>query len=143
MFRLNKKTEYGILALQYLAALGQDRPATVREISEAQDVPQPLLAKVLQELAKSGLIVSVQGAYGGYLLSRKAAEITLAQAVTALEGPIRLLECGDEGDTCSRQADCTLKSRLDPLQQHLENYLHRITLADMAASVQNVRRNNG
>lgn len=133
MFKLSKKTEYAILALQYIAELPEERTATVKEIAENQTIPQPLLAKILQQLAKHQLIVSVQGARGGYMLGRRAEEITLAQMMEAIEGPLNILDCTVDDHLCERDESCTLKSSLNPLQQQLANYMRSVTLADVAS----------
>jgi Rrf2 family protein len=135
MFKLSKKTEYALLALQYIASLESGRVATVKEIAENKMIPQPLLAKILQQLVKSELIQSVQGSHGGYALSRSAGDITLAQMMEAIEGPLTIIDCADDHHLCERDETCTLKSSLNPLQQQLSGYLHRVTLADVAMPV--------
>ncbi|MDZ7369641.1 MAG: Rrf2 family transcriptional regulator [candidate division KSB1 bacterium] len=134
MFKLSKKTEYALLALQHMAEQGEGYILTVKEIAEAKSVPQPLLAKILQQLAKEGLIDSLQGAYGGYILNRKPQEITLGEIVEAIEGPIRIVECIDEPQSCARDINCGVKKSFNPLQQAVSAYLQRVTLADVAAS---------
>lgn len=133
MFKLSKKIEYAILALQYIASLTDGRVATVKEIAEIKVIPQPLLAKILQQLAKKELIQSVQGSHGGYALSRNAKDITLAQMMEAIEGPINIIDCAVDDHLCERDESCTLKNSLNPLQQQLSSYLHSVTLADVAA----------
>lgn len=133
MFKLSKKIEYAILALQYIASLTDGRVATVKEIAEIKVIPQPLLAKILQQLAKKELIQSVQGSHGGYALSRSAKDITLAQMMEAIEGPINIIDCAVDHHLCERDESCTLKNSLNPLQQQLSSYLHSVTLADVAA----------
>ena len=83
MFKLSKKTEYGILALQHMAAMDNDRVSTVKEIAETHNIPHSLLAKICQQLAKSEIIISVQGSRGGYALGRDATKISLAAVMEA------------------------------------------------------------
>ncbi len=135
MFKLSKKTEYGILALQHMASLNGNR-ATVKEIAERHNVPQSLLAKILQQLAKSKIIESVQGSRGGYALSRDASEISLAQVLEAIEGPLSIVECNLDHHNCDRDDFCTLKDSLNPIQQHLSTYLASVTLSDFATAPQ-------
>lgn len=136
MFKLSKKTEYGILALQHMASLNGSRVATVKEIAETHRVPQSLLAKILQQLAKSKIIQSVQGSRGGYTLSRDAKEISLADVLEAIEGPLSIVECTLENHRCERDEFCTLKDSLNPIQQHLSTYFNSVTLADFARAAQ-------
>lgn len=134
MFKLSKKTEYALMALQYIASLDKGQVATAKEIAESQVIPHSLLAKILQQLTKHQLILSLQGARGGYALGRKAEEITLAQMIEAIEGPIHIIECTESHHSCQRDDSCTLKASLNPLQQQLSSYLRSVTLADVAAS---------
>jgi len=133
MMKLSKKTEYGILALRYISSLEAGRVATVREIAEQYQIPQQLLAKILQELTKTGIIRSVQGAYGGYVLNLAARDVSLADIVQAIEGPIRLTECEDEEHNCDRAEICDLKETFGPIQKQLVSYFKNITLADLCS----------
>jgi len=85
MFKFNKKTEYGILALQHMLSLKQDQVATVKEIAENYKIPQSLLAKILQQLSRKKIIQSVQGAKGGYVLKTDADDLSLAKVLEAIE----------------------------------------------------------
>jgi Rrf2 family protein len=69
MFKLNRKTEYGLLALQYMARMENNEVATVKEITSQHRIPQSLLAKILQGLARKKIIQSVKGARGGYVMA--------------------------------------------------------------------------
>ncbi|RPH99121.1 MAG: Rrf2 family transcriptional regulator [Calditrichaeota bacterium] len=134
MFKLSKKTEYALMALQHIASLDKGQVATAKEIAENKLIPHSLLAKILQQLTRHQLILSLQGAHGGYALGRKAEEITLAQMIEAIEGPIHIIECNESRYSCQRDDFCTLKNSLNPLQKQLTSYLHSVTLADVAAS---------
>lgn len=131
--KLSKKTEYGVLALRHISSLENGRVATVREIAEQHQIPQQLLAKVLQDLNRTGIIRSVQGAYGGYVLNAIASAVTLADIVQAIEGPIRLTECGDVDHNCDRFDFCDLKTTFGPIQEQLVSYFKNVTLADLVA----------
>ncbi|MBN1541173.1 Rrf2 family transcriptional regulator [candidate division KSB1 bacterium] len=131
MFKLNRKTEYGLLALQYLAGLSNPKMATVREIADNMHIPQPLLAKVLQKLARKQIIRSVQGARGGYVLQEHLESMTLADIIELLEGPIRLTECRTQRACCERMQECNLRYRFEPVQQSLVDVFQRIKVKDL------------
>ncbi|MDZ7725549.1 MAG: Rrf2 family transcriptional regulator [candidate division KSB1 bacterium] len=131
MFKLSKKTVYGLLALQHLIELEDGESATVREMSEIYNISQPLLAKICQNLSKHKLIQSVQGARGGYQLQVPAGDISIAQVVEALEGPITLVDCADHQHVCKRVDQCRLKPGFLSLQKHFRDYLGQVSLADM------------
>jgi len=129
MFRLSKKTEYGILALQYMMTIDENSVATVKEISERYNIPQSLLAKICQQLAKSKIIQSMQGSRGGYTLNADASDISLAAVMESIEGPIHIVDCNHDHHTCNRDATCTLKTGLNPVEQQLFTILQGVTLA--------------
>ncbi|MFQ5896195.1 MAG: RrF2 family transcriptional regulator, partial [Nitrospinota bacterium] len=82
MFSLSKKTDYGLMALGFLSHVG-DRPVNSREIAERYNIPAELLAKIMQTLAREGLVLSFSGPKGGYQLARRPEEITVADVIRA------------------------------------------------------------
>ena len=136
MFKISKKTEYGIFALQYMMMIDENSVATVKEISEQHNIPQPLLAKICQQLAKSKIIQSVQGSRGGYTLNMDASEISLAAVMEAIEGPIHIVDCNHDHHSCDRNDTCTLKIGFNPVEQQLATYLQSVTLATFAPRTQ-------
>jgi Rrf2 family protein len=136
MFKLSKKTEYGILALQHMMTIDDDHVSTVKEIAEQYNISQSLLAKICQQLAKSKIIQSVQGSRGGYALNMRPSDISLADVMEAIEGPLHIVECTHDHHNCDRDANCTLKIGLDPIQQQLATFLKGVTLAEFTPSPQ-------
>ncbi|HOT96100.1 MAG TPA: Rrf2 family transcriptional regulator [bacterium] len=130
MFRLSKKTEYSILALRHLhqSAAGT---ATVREIAETCRIPLALLAKLMQRLAKAGMVQSLQGVNGGYCLERRMDGINLAEVMEAVEGPFGITACGARETGCERAAFCDFRGAVRPLQRQIFTYLQSVTLADL------------
>jgi Rrf2 family protein len=131
MFKLSKKTEYSILALRHLGRSSTVGAATVKEIAAACRIPAPLLAKLLQQLAKKGVVHSVQGVNGGYSLNMEMARITLADVIEAVEGPFRITACGGKEGKCNRFSFCDIKSAVAPLQSQMITYLRTVSLADL------------
>lgn len=136
MFKLSKKTEYGILALQHMMYMDDDHVSTVKEIAEQHNIPQPLLAKICQQLAKSKIIQSVQGSRGGYALNVPAEKISLAAVMEAIEGPLHIVDCNQDHHSCDRDDHCSLKIGLNPVQQQLSIFLNSVTLASFSPSPQ-------
>jgi len=130
MFKLSKKTEYAILALQYMMSNSFKNVVTVREIADFHNISQTLLAKILQILARQKIIESVQGSQGGYTLQQNAQQISLARIMEAIEGPIHITDCYLDTGCCIRTENCTLRDRLVPVQTGLVQHLNNITLAD-------------
>src|SRR5215510_2906066 len=90
MFRLSKKTDYALLALQYLASPGEPGDISARAIAERFEIPPELLAKILQRLSRDGLIVAHKGVNGGYRLARSPDAISIADVAHAADGPLPL-----------------------------------------------------
>jgi Rrf2 family protein len=133
MLRLSKKVEYGLMALQHLAKSG--RVSTAREISEDYGISYDLLAKIMQDLKREGMIYSYQGVRGGYALMLAPKEISVTRVVAALEEESSITECTSHltGDrvACSREATCTIKGPMHKLQQTMEQALSSVTIAEL------------
>jgi Rrf2 family protein len=132
VLRLSKKTDYGLLALCYLAAEAPSGVASARAIAERYDIPVELLAKVLQHLARQGLVAAQKGAHGGYHLTRPASTISLAEIVQAIDGPLAITACGREEEQCEQFGLCTVRDPLSRVKDRIFTVLRDVTLAEMA-----------
>lgn len=134
MLSLTRKTDYAIIALCHLASLGEGQVSNVREIALQYDLPAELLAKAMQCMAREGLVISHAGPSGGYSLARDSGEISVADVVLALEGPLRIASCFDEdgSNPCAAFEKCTLRDPIKRLQKRLFEMLDSITLAEMS-----------
>lgn len=132
MLRLTREAEYGLLAMAFIAARPDGQLAYRREIAEHHNIPREFLAKVLQKLSKKGVIKSHRGTRGGYRLVRGPAEVSLAEIVQAVDGPMALVECARQGGDCPQFDGCTLREALWELQDNLLKVLESVTLADLA-----------
>ena len=133
MFRLNRLTDYGVVVLSRMSRNSNDL-RTAPQISQETGVPLPTVAKLLNALAHEHLIESHRGATGGYTLNRPAAEISVAEIIQALEGPIALTACveGSEDD-CGVAALCPMRGNWDRVNKAIYRALSEVTLADIAA----------
>ncbi|HZI13342.1 MAG TPA: SUF system Fe-S cluster assembly regulator [Myxococcus sp.] len=135
MLRMSKMTDYGIVLMTELArAEGATR--TTRELAERTRVPLPSASKVLKGLLQAGLVVSHRGANGGYGLARPAPALSLAELVSALEGPVALTECGVHstgGAPCELEAVCQVRGHWRLINNAIQEALGRLTLADLIA----------
>jgi len=136
MLKLTKKADYGLIALRHLtvtAARPGSRPsASAKDIAEAYRIPLPLLSKILQKLAKGGLLISEQGTNGGYRLSRPAQEINALEVIRTIDGPIILTKCFTEHPGCDQSTLCTVREPLRKVSQGIEEVLSKITIYDMS-----------
>ena len=138
MLKISKKADYALMALQHIAAVqfGDVTPGRVvntKEIAEEYHIPVELLAKVLQTFAKSALIESHNGPKGGYLLGKNPREITIAQILESLEGPLGIMDCSHEkdGDACMQRENCNIRTPLLKVQDSIAQLLNNMTLQDM------------
>ncbi len=131
MLRLTKKADYGLMALKYLAEHGQARAQSAKDIAEAYHIPPPLLAKILQTLARSGLLMSHAGTNGGYSLARPAGEISAFEAIRAIDGPLFITSCITIHGTCDLAGHCTIKEPLRKVNDSIKELLSGIRIADL------------
>lgn len=135
MFRLSKKIEYAILALQYIAGK-QSELVTAKEISEKLGIPYEFLSKALQTLMKKGIVESWQGTKGGYLLSKGAEDISVGEVIRALEDNPVIVECisNHSDEQCERMDICTIKNPMAKIQHQINSIFEKTSIAQLADS---------
>ncbi|NYF78916.1 RrF2 family transcriptional regulator [Granulicella arctica] len=147
MLRLTKKADYGLMALKYLAEEVAANPAnaasSAKEIAEAYHIPPQLLAKILQTLAKAGLLVSHAGSTGGYGLARAADEITAFEVIRAIDGPLFITSCITIHGTCDLAGHCTIKEPLRKVNDSIKDLLNGIRISDLIDMAETDRSNTG
>lgn len=131
MIRITKQTDYGIVLLTHLAA-HPGRSYNAPELSAEARLPLPMVSKILKLLAKEGLVTSHRGVKGGYSLSRTPGEISMAEIVIALEGPIAITECVSVDSDCSHEALCPVRGNWHRINEAVRTALEGISLAEMA-----------
>ena len=133
MLRLSKKADYALIAMKHLA-LNQGAASSVsaREIAEQYDIPIELMAKVLQRLVRSGLLVSTQGTRGGYTLRRLAESISVADVIQAIDGPFTVTACSTENNDCEQYSKCSIRDPLWQIKERIVEALGTVTIAEMA-----------
>ena len=134
MIRLTKAADYGIVLLTAMAR-GEEALHTAAGLSAANHLPQPTAAKVLKLLARHGLVESERGVHGGYRLARSADQISVADAIRAVDGPIAVTECVDETPgLCSVESDCSMRSNWERINTAIEAALDAVSIAEMAVT---------
>jgi len=132
--RVSTRGDYASRALLSLALhSGDSKPTSVRDIAERTALPQPYLEQILLALKGAGLVRSKRGVGGGYILARSPAAISVAQIVSAVEGPI---VAGDFGEphangACDHEGQCVLLALWSEVGEHMREHLDGYTLADM------------
>ena len=128
---LTNEGRYGLRALVYLAGTGE--MATADTISAKARVPRRVLARVLAKLSRAGLVASQGGRGGGSRLARPPEEITLGDAVEALEGPFEVTRCIMEDRLCVEGPPCAMHEAWEEGQETILDYLEAQTLSEFVS----------
>ncbi|MFQ6003529.1 MAG: RrF2 family transcriptional regulator [Candidatus Zixiibacteriota bacterium] len=128
---LTKAGDYGIFGVIYLAKQPKGKIVSLSEVSKAEDIPEKFLAKIFQNLTRSGLLVSHRGAGGGFSLARPANKITIKELLESIQGPIYLTKCVGELYDCDRKETCKLWKIWKKAQDYALKILSQNTLADL------------
>jgi Rrf2 family protein len=132
MLRLSKKADYALLAMRHLAAHGDRSSISARELAESYDIPSELLAKVLQKLVRAELLESHQGIRGGYGLARPAAQVSVADVIQAIDGPLTVTACSDVDHSCEQYAKCNIRDPLWRVKDRIVSALTATSVANLA-----------
>jgi Rrf2 family protein len=134
MLKISNRGLYGIKALYELSRRFGGEPLTIREISDLQNLPVPFLEQVLNKLKREGLVEGRRGVNGGYVLARDPRDITIGDAVRALEGPIMLCDCSNHLDlkTIRRRAKTCVTSGMNlKLSRVIEEAFDSMTIYEL------------
>jgi Rrf2 family iron-sulfur cluster assembly transcriptional regulator len=134
--KVSTRGDYASRALLSLALHSEiTGPTSVRDIAERTSLPQPYLEQILLALKGAGLVRSKRGVGGGYELARRPDDITLADIVSAVDGPIVVGDFGrpHEDGACDHEGQCVLLAVWDVVGDHMRRHLSEMTLSDVAA----------
>jgi FeS assembly SUF system regulator len=133
MIRMRKLTDYGIVILAHFARQDPEFQHTARSISEAIQLPQPTVSKLLKLLTRQGFLNSQRGSTGGYSLAVAPEAVTVAAIIEALEGPIGVTECSIDGDeACEARGHCMLSAHWPHINLAVRTALAAVTLWDIS-----------
>jgi FeS assembly SUF system regulator len=130
LLRISKLTDYGTVVLAHLAA----DPATVcsaADVAGATGIAPPTVSKLLKSLARSGLVSSTRGANGGYRLSRGPQDISAADIIDALEGPVSITECSGSDSLCEHEDACSVGNAWQRINIAIRRALDDVSLSDL------------
>ncbi len=131
MLKLTKKADYGLIALRHLALNRPTRSASAKEIADTYGISLPLLAKVLQKLAREGLLTPAYGTNGGYALARDPKQINALEVIRAIDGPIILTSCFT-ADGCYHSGRCSVREPLRRIHEGILKLLEGISISEMS-----------
>ena len=130
--QLTRGSEYAIRAMMYLAGRPVGEVCSLHDVGSEQNVPESFLAKIFQSLVHAGLVASHRGAHGGFALARPGDQITIAQVVEAVDGPVALNGCVLWPETCERSDRCTMHRVWLRAQEQMMGVLDEVTFADLS-----------
>jgi Rrf2 family protein len=142
MLKLTKKADYGLIALRHLskqagtASARHGGTASAKDIADQYRIPLPLLSKVLQTLVRNGLLMSEQGATGGYRLARDPHDINALEVIRSIDGPIILTHCFTEHadqHQCDQSQMCPVREPLRKVHEGILRLLSSISVADLSS----------
>ena len=133
MLRLSKKADYALIAVKHLALRSDRGSSSAREIAEQYHIPIELMAKVLQRLVRRGLLASQQGTHGGYQLARRPGQISVADVIQAIDGPVTVTACSIDDERCDQFAKCNVRDPLWRVRERILTALGEYTIAELAS----------
>lgn len=132
MIRLSKLADYAMLLMGHVAT-HQERTHSALDLAEITQVPVPTVSKILTKLARAHILTSQRGARGGYTLARSARDITAADIIGAVDGPIALTQCIEDGPgACELEMSCPSRIGWHRVNAAILRALREVTLAEMA-----------
>ncbi|MGB8658656.1 MAG: Rrf2 family transcriptional regulator [Candidatus Zixiibacteriota bacterium] len=139
---ISTRGRYGLRALLEIAVQPEGTPVTIRDISERQQMSVTYLEQILHRLKKAGLVRSIRGARGGYVLGRKGDKINVSQIIGALDGPISISHCDfpkEREKSCIGPSACVSRVLWKRLEDLIEKALSSVTLADLREETCNLK----
>ena len=131
MIRLTKLTDYSIVLMSHLAGEPKEL-MTASSLAHETHLALPTVSKILKVLSHEGLLVSYRGAHGGYMLARSPNEISVADLIAAMEGPIAMTECADLHAECVQESFCRVRDNWQKINDAVRYALASISLEEMA-----------
>ncbi|MCD6034459.1 MAG: system Fe-S cluster assembly regulator [Rickettsiales bacterium] len=138
MIKLSRMADYAVVLMTHLAqdAKRCEVPLSAHEISEATGIPDPTVSKLLKALSRGGLLTSTRGLHGGYTLAKGSTIITMADIISAVDGPISLTECiNEEEKNCGIESFCPTRSGWHKINHKVREAFASVSLAEIAVPV--------
>ncbi|WP_447928612.1 MULTISPECIES: SUF system Fe-S cluster assembly regulator [unclassified Vreelandella] len=131
MLKLSRLTDYAAVVMAQIARYPEVSHAGA-DLAQVVNLPHPTVSKTLKMLVKAGLLTSQRGAQGGYQLARPASKITVADIITAIEGPVAMTECSHAEGECELAATCGVADNWQRVSMALRTLLESVTLSHLA-----------
>ena len=136
MFKLSKKADYALIAVKHLATHREEHACSAGEVAEEYGISGTLMAKVLQRLAKEGLVQARHGASGGYQLTRDPAQMSALEVISAIDGPVLITSCVTNHGKCETTSRCSIREPLRRVNESILQVLSTVTIAQLSEDPQ-------
>lgn len=133
MLRISKLTDYGTVVLAHLAA-NRESVCSAADVAMATGIAVPTVSKLLKSLGRNRLVISTRGANGGYQLARDPREISAADIIDALDGPVSITECSASDGQCEHEGVCSVGSAWQRVNVAIRRALEDVSLNDLLRS---------
>ncbi len=132
MLRLSRLADYGVVLMSQMAGSQEDLH-NAQTMADATQLPLPTVSKVLSVLARAGLLTTMRGAKGGFKLARNARQISVAEIISALDGPVALTQCIEQGPgICEVEGICSTRRGWQTINAAVQRALEGVSLAELA-----------
>jgi FeS assembly SUF system regulator len=136
MIRIGKMTDYGIVILTYLSRSDKRKPFSAKDLANVSKIPHSTVSQILKALAKARILISQRGLHGGYVLAKDPAQISIAEVIGHLEGPIAITDCAVQlQGACSLEGNCPTRLNWQKINKIVFDSLNGVSLADMNHTV--------
>ncbi len=138
MLRISKLTDYATALMTQLAVM-PERHISAQQLANELRLPLPTVATLLKRLGRAGLVRGSRGAAGGYSLARAPREISVAEIIVVIEGPVALTECALGDGNCSLERDCATRANWRQISRAVQVALEAVNLADMTRPIRKTK----
>lgn len=129
--KLSTRTRYGIRAILDIAESNAGRPMQIRLIAKNQEISVKYLEQIMALLKSAGIVRSIRGSKGGYLLAKPLEQLKLSDIFHCLEGSVATVECIENEDYCERAEDCIARELWEQVQKAVDKVLESVTVKDL------------
>lgn len=135
--KVSTKGRYGLRLMVDLATNNTSAPTSLKEIARRQNISDKYLEQIVTQLNRAGLVKSIRGAQGGYILTKSPEEITVGDVLNAVEGSLRIVDCVDNKDYCDKSSSCATSYVWSQINSAISDVIDNITLKDLAKRCEN------
>lgn len=129
--KLSTRARYGLRAILDLAVNFGKEPILLKDVAQREEISERYLEHIVLSLKAAGLVKSMRGSHGGFMLARSPAEIKISEIINVLEGSLCLVECVDDPKACSRIDNCVTRDIWQELKKSMDAVLESRTLQDL------------